>query len=291
MLRSKENARTEAAEGAPEPWRRKLYRGIWPLTIIGLSFAGFMCLGFWLRQHVRPLNSLSFDKIDCPDPPGSKHEEFLGEVRYLGELPEKLSILDDSTVQRVAGAFGKHPWVEKVIRVDLDPRRSRVRLAFRTPVLAVEKEENGTLRVRSVDRSAIVLPADARGEGLPRYRARDDTPICPAGQRCQDPNIWTAASTAGYLHDFLAPWHIVSFQVDASGLTLTSIDGTRILWGHAPGLELATEAPASSKRDWLRAYFDSHGKTTERRSAAVIDVRGPTAMTVQPIPVVGRPPR
>jgi hypothetical protein len=293
MLRSKDDARSEAVDGAREPWRRKLYRGIWPLTIICILLAGLMCLGFWLRQQVRPLDlySLGFDKIDCLDPPGRKHEEFLGEVRYLGELPEKLTILDESTVQRVAGAFGKHPWVEKVLRVDLEPRRPRVELVFRTPVLAIAQTENGALWVRVVDRSAIVLPADTRAEGLPRYRAHDGTPLCSAGQRCLDPNIKAAASTAGYLHDFLATWHVVSFQVDESGLAFTSIDGTHILWGHAPDLELATEAPATSKRDWLRSYFESHGTTIERPSAALLDVRGPTTMTVQPIPVAGKIPR
>src|SRR5438128_741077 len=112
MLRSKAHARIEVVDGAHEPWRRKLYRGVWLLIVIGLLFAGLISLGFWLRQQVRPLDlySLRFDRIDCPDPPGRKHAEFLGEVRYLGELPEMLTILDENAVQRVAGAFGKHPW-------------------------------------------------------------------------------------------------------------------------------------------------------------------------------------
>src|SRR5262249_35219289 len=106
-----------------------------------------------------------------------------------------------------------------------------------------------------------------------------------------DPNIKAAASTAGFLHEFLATWDVVSFQVDGSGLAFTSIYGTHILWGHAPDLEVATEAPATRKRDWLKPYFESHSTTTERPSAALLDVRGPTTMTVQPIPVAGKIPR
>jgi hypothetical protein len=181
--------------------------------------------------------------------------------------------------------------VEKVVRVDLDLRRPRVQLVFRTPVLAIAEEENGTKRVRIVDRRAMVLPAEASGEGLPRYRVRDNAPMYIAGQCYVDPNVKTAASTAGYLHDFLAAWQIVSVQVDASGLDLTSIDGTRILWGHAPGLELSTEAPAGRKLDWLRAYFESRDTATGKPSASLLDVRGPTEMAVQAIPVAGTTPR
>jgi hypothetical protein len=293
MQRPKASTGTDAVDRPKEPWRRKLCRGLWLVSVIGLVFAGLISLGFWLRQQVRPLHaySLRFDRIDCPDPPGQNHQEFLGEVRYLGELPEKLAILDENTVLRVASAFGRHPWVGKVVRVDLDQRRPRVQLVFRTPVLAVAQEERGTLRVRMVDASAIVLPGDAGEHGLPRYRAPDDTRLGSAGQRCQDANIKAAASTAGYLHGFLAAWHIVRLEVDVPGVVITSMDGTRILWGHAPGLELATEAPAASKRDWLRTYFESHGTVTGSASVTLLDVRGPTQMTVQPIPVVGKMPR
>jgi hypothetical protein len=292
MLRSKANSRIDASRAAPKAWRSKLYRGIGLVIFIGLLFAGLISLGCWLRQQVRPLEqySLPFDRIDCPDPPGRKHEEFLGEVRYLGELPSKLSI-DENTTHRVALAFGKHPWVEKVLRVDLDPDRPRVRLVFRTPVLALAQVENGRMPVRVVDQNAILLPADAPGEGLPRYRVRNGTPTCSAGQRCLDPDIINAATTAAYLHDFLALWQIVSVQVKASGLSLTATDGTRIEWGHAPGGELATEAPAATKRDWLRIYFESRGTAFDKRSAAILDVRGPGEMTVQRIPAAGGAPR
>jgi len=121
MLKPKVNATTEAIGRAQEPLRRKIHRGIWIFMAIGVFFAGLMSAGVWLRRQVSPLGaySLLFERIDCPDPPGQTHQDFLGEVRYLGEFPEKLAILDENTIQRVAGAFAKHPWVEKVIRVDL----------------------------------------------------------------------------------------------------------------------------------------------------------------------------
>jgi len=147
------------------------------------------------------------------------------------------------------------------------------------------------MRVRIVDRDAMRLPADTSGEGLPRYRVPGNARLQTAGPFYVDPNVRTAAKTAGYLHDFLAAWDIDTVQVDLSGLGLTSVNGTRILWGHAPGCELSTEAPAARKRDWLRAYFESHGRTTDRRFAVLLDVRGPTEMTVQQIPVVGKTSR
>jgi hypothetical protein len=292
MVRSKTSTLSQTVDAAGRPWRAKLRRGFWILTAIVLLFSGLLSLAVYLRHQLRPLDlySLRFERIDCPDPPGRKHQEFLGEVRYLGQLPEKLTILDENTVQRVAGAFGKHPWVERVIRVDLDLGRPRVQLIFRTPVLTIAQEENGTTRVRVVDRHAMLLPADASGRGLPRYWARGDTAMDSAGQCYVDVNVKSAASTADYLHDFLVPWHIVTVQADTSGVDLASALGTRILWGHAPGLELTTEARAARKRDWLRAYFESRGAASDKSSPALVDVRGPTAMTVLPIPVAGATP-
>jgi hypothetical protein len=145
--------------------------------------------------------------------------------------------------------------------------------------------------MRIVDSNAIALPADAPGEGLPRYRVRDDMPLCPAGQRYDDPDIKTAAATAGFLRDFLGPWQIVSIHVDAAGLSLATSEGTRVEWGRPPGCELATEAPAASKRDWLRAYFESRGAVLDNESIAILDVRGPREMSIQRMPVIGAKPR
>src|SRR5205085_1645284 len=72
---------------------------------------------------------------------GPRTEEpgaFLGEVQYLGGLPERLALLDDDLPGRLAEAFARHPWVEKVERVEVvPPGRVRARLTYRTPVLAV----------------------------------------------------------------------------------------------------------------------------------------------------------
>src|ERR1051326_2895233 len=117
MLRSKANSAIDSTSPAQQPGRKVLSRGIWPVIVTGLVFSGLIWPGFWLRQQVRPLDaySLDWDRIDCLDPPGRKHNEFLGEVRYLGELSSKLPI-DENTIQRVAAAFGNHPWVQKVLK-------------------------------------------------------------------------------------------------------------------------------------------------------------------------------
>src|SRR5262245_27078557 len=99
-----------------------------------------------------------FKAIECSNPPGLEREAFLGEVRYLGEFPEAVPLLDDALPSQLAAAFAKHPWVERVDKVDIGPgRRLAVRLTFRTPMIGVRHAG----AMRAVDAHGILLPRGA----------------------------------------------------------------------------------------------------------------------------------
>jgi hypothetical protein len=166
-----------------------------PVLGVGLVLAGIFALGQAARDHLRGLDryTISFADIDCEPPPGEKREDFLGEVQYLADLPDRLRLLDEQLPARLAQAFARHPWVERVERVEVvPPRQIRVRLLYRTPVLAVSV--GGQLR--AVDAQGILLPATAVTRGLPRFSGKAPPPAGPAGTRWGDAAVEAAARAA-----------------------------------------------------------------------------------------------
>jgi hypothetical protein len=136
---------------------------------------------------------VDFMEIECAAPAGGSRAEFLSEVRYLSEFPERVPLLEDGLTARLARAFARHPWVEKVEEVKIEPpRRILVQLQFRQPVLAVAHGDE----LRAVDRHGILLPTDAVTEGLPRYPEKAPPPHGPAGTPWGDQRVEAAARQA-----------------------------------------------------------------------------------------------
>src|SRR5262249_15720330 len=122
-----------------------------------------------------------------------EREDFLGEVRYLSEFPSRLRLLEKGLASRLADAFARHPWVEKVERVEVLPlRQVRVRLVYRQPVLAVPHAG----QLRAGDRMGVLRPVTASVEGLPIYRGSPRSPSGPAGTPWGDEAVEEAARRA-----------------------------------------------------------------------------------------------
>ncbi len=129
-----------------------------------------------------------FAAIDCPVPPGTERDAFLREVQYLGGLPDRLPLLDADASTRLAEAFGRHPWVERVERVEIrSASEVVVRLDFRVPKLLVLPFN------RVVDRHGVLLPTNAPTDGLPVFTALDAPPPSEAGKPWGDAAIEAAA--------------------------------------------------------------------------------------------------
>ena len=136
--------------------RRQLIIAGFTVLICGLLLGGLMIVAKLARNALRTDERYQypFKAIECPAPPGLEREAFLGEVRYLGELSESVPLLDESLPNRHAGAFARHPWVERVDKVEIGPsRRIAVRLTFRTPVLGVMQ---GGQVIRAVDAHGVL---------------------------------------------------------------------------------------------------------------------------------------
>jgi hypothetical protein len=143
----------------PRPRRRRslLAAAAVLLAIAGTVFALDLLGGEALRRvglHGR--YRVHFADVQCGSPRGMDRAAFLTEVRYLSEFPEAFHPLDDTDRERLAAAFAKHPWVEHVGGVTVEPGNIvRVSLAFREPALAVQVQGGA---VRLTDANGLLLP-------------------------------------------------------------------------------------------------------------------------------------
>jgi hypothetical protein len=185
----------DKAVAAPgRSWRWGIW-GLVPLFVAALLLFGLIALGQVALDHLRDHEryTIPFAEIDCAPPSHQEREDFLGEVRYLSGFPNWVRLLEDGLPARLAEAFARHPWVEKVERVEvIPPRQVRVRLTYRQPVLAVPYAGQW----RAVDRTGVLLPATASVEGLPVYRGHPRPPSGPAGTPWGDEAIEEAARKA-----------------------------------------------------------------------------------------------
>lgn len=172
--------------------RRWLLPMLAPVLAAGLLLAGLIVLGRAALDRVRHDDryTAAFADIDCEPPGGMTRADFLGEVQYLSEQPGRLRLLDEGLASRLADAFARHPWVERVERVELaPPRLVRVQLRYRRPVLAVPHAG----QLRTVDRHGVLLPAKAPTEGLPIFPGKASPPKGPAGTAWGDAAVEEAA--------------------------------------------------------------------------------------------------
>ncbi|OAI50474.1 hypothetical protein AYO44_05605 [Planctomycetaceae bacterium SCGC AG-212-F19] len=186
------------------PWVGILFRAatrLAPLVGFLLGFLVLIQLGRFAHQklvesdrYLRP-----FASITCQPPPGEDRSTFLEEVQYLGQAPDHFNLLETELPSRLATAFARHPWVERVERIEITPAQQvAVRLRFRIPVLAVAVPSMD--RPLAVDRHGIRLPASAPTSGLPIYRGSAAPPAGPAGTPWGDPGVEAAARLASPGH-------------------------------------------------------------------------------------------
>lgn len=98
--------------------------------------AGIFAAGRWLKDDVRGDDRYHFQvqNIECDPPAGLSREQFLSEVHYYGQLPERMNVLDADLSPRLREAFGKHPSVSAVKQIHITaPNRVRIELAFHAP--------------------------------------------------------------------------------------------------------------------------------------------------------------
>jgi hypothetical protein len=257
-----------------------------PILCSFLAMAGVILLlvqlGKWTRERVSSLDryAVSFADIECPQPPTQDRSQFLGEVQYLGNLPDQLHLLDVDLAERLANAFGQHPCVEIVEEVKIVlPKQVQVRLVYRTPVLIAFVSKGKGDNVYQVDGQGILLRGWVKAENLPTFEAARP-PVGPAGTCWGDPAVEAAARTAGFLRSYQDRLHLQVIEGGADDLVLKGSFAGRILWGRPPGAELPGEASAAQKVQRLLDYCSQHGGLGRKDQPCEHDVR-PKAQGLQ----------
>ncbi len=181
----------------------------WVPKLVALLMVVALILGSVIVVHNLALDDLrsrdrytiDFSEIDCTPPDGQGRAEFLDEVRYYASAPNAVPLLDADLAERLAGYFGRHPWVEKVEAVEITPPRAiHVKLVFRKPVLAVpwQDAKHRPAGVRAVDGQGILLPKTAATAGLPKYPGYAPSPSGPEGTPWGNADVEAAAHKAAH---------------------------------------------------------------------------------------------
>ncbi len=173
--------------------RAGMLKSLLVIAAVAGFFAGLIVLGQWALEQIRGRERyrIAFADIDCVPPPGMTRRDFLDEVQYQAQLPNQISLLDEGLSDKVAAAFAKHPWVEKVTGVEVAASgRIVVRLAYRTPVMSVPVDGG----LRAVDAQGVLLPKQTPVHGLPVFQGNAARPQGPAGTRWGDAAVEAAAA-------------------------------------------------------------------------------------------------
>jgi hypothetical protein len=174
-------------------------------------------------------------------------EEFLEEVQYLAQMPDRLNMLSADTNERIADALALHPWVARVERIEQKPGEPvRALIEYRVPVLAV------TRPARVVDRDGVVLPLSAPRGGLPILEQALLSKPGKPGQPWADARLKAAARVAHLLRPHLEALGLMGCAVEVRKGEVTLHSARRVVrWGRSPGQEKAGEPTAKEKLDRL----------------------------------------
>lgn len=244
-----------------------------PCGVVLAVLAGVQVVGWWSRSALRGSDrfQLAFADIECTPPPALSQRDFLGEVQYLAGAPERIDLLARELPQALTIAFGRHPWVLEVERVEVLPERKvRVQLVHRTPVLAVMHARQR----RAIDSQGVLLPATAPSKDLPLYCSPVPPPRGGPGTEWGDSTLRTAAQTIAFLQGQPELKHLALVESSVTGLVLTTSAGSRILWGQPADGDSGRRAVAQKKREELVHYCQKHGDLDQPDGPREHDLRG-----------------
>jgi hypothetical protein len=236
----------------------------------------------WL--HRQPQYQIRFLNIQLGDEPPTWFrggaDAFLRRVRENAREDEILPVLDLPR-DRIELDFKQFPWVDSVLRVEYPPQRIVVHLAYKKPVAVIPHPDGEDALL---DSKGHLLPAeDVDLTRLGPLIKIGDRGLAHSAQTQSGHRVWRstaqglegerqgravlrAARLAGFLQDpdrasevqaipalrILAIW-----ATDPRGLFVQTAEGNMVLWGDAPGEEVAGGIEASEKWELLKKWAKS----------------------------------
>lgn len=286
-------------------WSRMIHGALQPRILGTIVLAGLFVVvipaipSLWPTISQRDRFKLSVDAIELTAASNwAPHDVAL---RVAAEHPEwsDRSLLDRTLVADLAEAFAKHPWIEKVDRVE-KTRQGRVivQVTYRTPVAMIETYRG----LYPVDAQGVLLPPSdfsiTESNQLPRLEGIKSLPNGKPGQPWGDPIVVAGAKlcselipkgtldthwTRFGLKAVIAPPppstgpadipEPLVFQLVTNGTEKNNYqDGRLIIWGRAPGDD-ALEPTVAQKLGRLEEYLNRFKSLEQPEDGQVLDLR------------------
>lgn len=192
------------------------------------------------------------------------HADVKTEALGNASLDQGLPLDDPELQRRLARAFDMHPWVRRVVGVELrHPAAAVVEIECREPVAMVSWQDG----LLAIDADGVVLPSDdftaTAAAPYPRISGIESSPQGTAGFPWGDAAVEEAAAVAAALGPDWATLRLLEIRPVQTGnlrrWELVAADGGRVLFGSAPGREAAGEPPAAAKLARLKGWSPSGG--------------------------------
>lgn len=288
-------------------WSRMIHWSLQPRILGTVVLAGLFVVvipafpSLWPVISQRDRFKLSVDAIELTAASNWAPHDVA--QRVAAEHPEwnERSLLDRTLVADLAEAFAKHPWIEKVDRVE-KTRQGRVvvQVTYRTPVAMID-----TVRgLYPVDANGVLLPpsdfSEAESKQLPRLEGIKSLPNGKAGQPWDDPIVAAGAKLCSELilipkGTIDSPWTrfglkaVIAppppstaptdipmplvFQLVTKGTEQGNYqDGRLIIWGQAPGDD-TLEPNVAQKLGRLDEYRNRFKSLELHENGKVLDLR------------------
>jgi hypothetical protein len=259
------------------------------LVLTALLFSGAIggALYAWRKWGDAAMQSPEYvvtpDRIVVTPQPAWIHANVKAEVIRSASLGRR-NLRERGLVEQVAGAFGLHPWVAKVVRVEKRfPAQVNVELEYRRPALVVKldmPEEKGLV---FLDEHGVLLPtsdfAPSQAREFLRIMAAGEAPAGVYGTPWGSERMAGAARVAaawGNRWQKLGLYWLVAARSNDGQLMYelrTQDEKVRVLWGRMPGRESTSEPPAEQKIAALVQYVHDKGPLDKLAGGATIDLR------------------
>ncbi len=250
-------------------------------VLIGASAFAWQKFGEQILQS--PKYYLSTDNIQVTPPPDWIRADIAREVFRDGAL-EKIAVHDRELTNKVADAFSVHSWVKQVVQVRKFTDHVVVELAYRQPVAMVEVVTNGKKGLIPVDHRGVILPtadfSPNETRDYLRISVADATTFGVVGTPWGDERVHQAAQIAeswGSKWSSLNLYRIVANptedRLDPVDYELQTRGGSRVVWGHAIGMESPGEATAAEKIAQLEKFAATDGPFDKLDPQTRLDVR------------------
>ena len=234
------------------------------------------------RLIVSRHNSLQpFLNINCSFPPVLSKEDFLSEVRYLGNLKEEYDLLEEGILARIFNAFQVHPWVQKVVDVQREgPKNLKVTLEFRTPALVVpiapiNNQIEAAEKFRVVDVNGVILPKNAVQVGLPVLAIPLPFPTDKAGVQWKNEQVISCAKILSCFSGVVFPSGSLIEVKDDVVMIYSEIGPFKIVWGPLSKDEQIANQEVDERKIVFKTKY-SAWKQTDMKDGFSINFSNPT---------------